>query len=539
MKSRKKAFGLGRALSLATVCLTFNQTVFAQAAAADTEPTDTEVDLPGDEEAPAEETPDPFAEAPTAEPTEPADPAQPAAEPEPAAAVEPPAEEPPAAAPDSATATATVKAPGDADAEKKAKAAAGSADWGILQLDLLETPWTAYPGTQVRGITYGSLFRTFHGMQWPYMPKSMDTEKPTLQIGWSGGIWNDLSNARIDADPSLSGANVNDLDRWRTQTRATLRMTPTLNVKNGWFVQGNAEIVLQGDMVASNASGGVLVNTDDLWVRFGKWDLFDITVGRFQTWEIANHYGMALDYATLEREGAWIPGSSIPKPTDGYGLDYFWDRQNYALGGYALHVYPTKWLRGELAGHIGAGTGNAGSPKQFDVRPSAIFDIGWLKVKGGYEYGIAAPTDKSQPMRDRRNGWGVATQFVFAPYVDFGASFARGYQDIVDARDLPDLAASNTAQTVGGFVNVSPGHEPLVLGAGAFLKEWENMRPRTDGSVDINKQWLLYGAVQYTLWKQLYLKLVVSHASNKVDNYNAGEYVNNALSTRFRVEFLF
>ena len=67
---------------------------------------------------------------------------------------------------------------------------------------------------------------------------------------------------------------------------------------------------------------------------------------------------MGLDQNTLERSGAWIVSSSLPRPTDGYGLTYFWDRQDYLLGGYAAHVYPTKFLRGELLGHIGAG----GSP---------------------------------------------------------------------------------------------------------------------------------------------------------------------------------
>jgi len=412
--------------------------------------------------------------------------------------------------------------------------------WPVKQLSIVETPWTAYPSQHIRGLTYGSLWRTFHGEQWPYMPKVEETDAPTLQIGWSGSIWNDLSFTHIDVDPSRNEADQN---RWNTQTRATLRMTPTLNVKNGWFVQGNAEAVVQGDMIASNASGGVLATTDDLWIRAGKWRVFDLQVGRFQGWEIANHFGMALDWATLERQGAWVLGTSITKPTDGYGLDYFWDRQNYLLGGYAVHVYPTKWLRGELLGHIGAGNGAVPSPSQFDLRPSAIMDIGWLKLKAGYEFGKATPQDAATLGEDQKNGWGASAQMVFAPYVEFGGSLARGYQDILDARDLPDLAASNTVQSVGGFVNVSPGHEPLLFGAGLFLKEWENFRPRPDGAggtkVDTNRQWLLYGAVQYTLWRQLYLKLVVSHASNQGDYNNGGYYVNNALSGRLRVELLF
>lgn len=57
--------------------------------------------------------------------------------------------------------------------------------------------------------------------------------------------------------------------------------------------------------------------------------------------------------------------------------------------------------------------------------------------------------------------------------------------------------------------------------------------------VDTNAQRLMFGAVQYTLWERLLLKLVVSHASNSVENFNAGIYTNEALSFRFRSQLLF
>ncbi|HXS18546.1 MAG TPA: hypothetical protein VN764_15215 [Polyangiaceae bacterium] len=515
MISRKNTFGLGKALSLAAVCLTVNAPVWAQdeaAPAADPSldaslgaSTDgsTDAALTTTEPAAVEPAPEPVAEP---APVEPAPPAEPVAEKKEEAA------------------------PTKADTKE---ATAPDNSWGIKQLQIVQTPWSAYPSAYTRGITYGSLWRTFHGQQWPYMP-STDKEK-NLQIGFGGYIWNDVNNARIEVDPVLGAGDQN---RWTTQTRGLLRMTPTLNVGKGWFVQGNAEFVVQGDM-RPDPTSGVLATTDDVWLRFGKWDLFDITVGRFQGWEIANHYGMGLDWATLERQGAWVVGSTLPKPTDGYGLDYFWDRQNFLLGGYALHVYPFKWLRGELLAHIGSGSGNAETPYQFDLRPSAIFDIGFLKIKGGYEFGIAKPQDANKVSQDRRNGWGVAAQVVLAPWVEFGGSFARGYQDVLDSFGLADLAASNTVQGWGGFLNVSPGWEPLVLGGGFFWKSYENFYLSGSGDVDKNDQMLLYGAAQYNLWRQFYIKLVISHASNKGQNTKNGEYINNSLSSRLRLEYLF
>jgi len=434
----------------------------------------------------------------------------------------------------STSATATVSAPEPPATEPAAP------ETGAKILAVEQLPASAYPSVQVRGLANGSLARTFHGQQWPYMPGLED--RHSLQIGLSGYVWNDLSNTRIDADASLRNSSITDQNRWTTQTRGVLRVTPTYNAKKGWFAQANAEFVVQGDMSRPIAAETV-TTTDDLWVRVGKWNLVDVTVGRFQGWEIANHYGMALDLNTLERLGAYHTKVTIP-PTDGYGLTYFWDRQDKTLGGYALHVYPTKFLRGEVLGHAGAGASpNANNPYQADVRPSAIFDIGFLKLKAGYEYGVMRSQYAGEEQRESRNGYGFAAQVVLDPYVELGGSFGRGFQDVIDNFGDANLEASNTVQTVGGFLNGSPGHEPLVLGVGAFLNSWENFRVDQNigehqGKVDTNDQWLLFGAVQYTLWTRLNLKFVVSSASNKVENYR-NNYVNNALSGRFRAELLF
>ncbi|HEY7372558.1 MAG TPA: hypothetical protein VIF57_10400, partial [Polyangia bacterium] len=40
----------------------------------------------------------------------------------------------------------------------------------ITEVGLQRLPASAYPEWQTRGLTHGSLWLTFHGMQWPYMP---------------------------------------------------------------------------------------------------------------------------------------------------------------------------------------------------------------------------------------------------------------------------------------------------------------------------------------------------------------------------------
>jgi hypothetical protein len=503
MTSRRNGLGLGVALSFASLC--FGAPALAQD---DSAPALTPA---GNEDAAK------LADAPAGTPAD-----EPAKEPEKAAKeVKSPEPLPPP--------TATTASGTSVEREKTVSLAG-----------LEELPGSAYPSAEIRGIKYGSLWLTFHGQQWPYMP--LIEGGPGLRIGFSGSIWNDLSYTHIAVDSRLGATNLNNQNRWTTQTRGVLRVTPTYNAKGGWFAQGNGEFVIHGDM-RPDPSTGVLGSTDDLWVRVGKWDVFDVTVGRFQGWEIANHYGMGLDQNTLERAGAWLVSSSLPKPTDGYGLSYFWDRQDYLLGAYAAHVYPTKYLRGELLGHLGAGNSTS-NPYQMDVRPAAIFDVGYVKLKAGLEYGKAIPQDVKLQVRDSRNGYGFAAQFVLAPYVEFGGSFARGFEDVLDKNGQPDLNGSNTVQTYGGFLNASPGYEPLVFGFGAFENNKKDLRVDGNtgphqGKVDTNDQLEIFGAVQYTLWEQLYFKFVLSHASNHVEDFQVGTYTNNALSGRFRVMLLF
>jgi hypothetical protein len=93
-------------------------------------------------------------------------------------------------------------------------------------------------------------------------------------------------------------------------------------------------------------------------------------------------------------------------------------------------------------------------------------------------------------------------------------------------------------------LNVSPGHEPLVFGFGAFKNHFEDFRIDTNtgphhGKVDTNDQTLFFGAAQYTVWDQLYFKFVVSHASNTGEHYKDGVYTNTGLGARLRVMLLF
>ena len=51
-------------------------------------------------------------------------------------------------------------------------------------------------------------------------------------------------------------------------------------------------------------------DTDDLWLRIGQWNKWDLQFGRFEGWEVF-HLGMGLDQNTFERQGAFGPGDAF------------------------------------------------------------------------------------------------------------------------------------------------------------------------------------------------------------------------------------
>ena len=120
-------------------------------------------------------------------------------------------------------------------------------------------PASAYPEPKVRGIAGGSLALTFHGLQWPYYPKT--------GIGVGGSAWIDTSYEKI-----TRGNNHPDAVYWRPQGRFVLRVTPTYAAGN-FFVQAQAELVANNDQTINHPS---VADTDDLWVRVGEWNAWDV-----------------------------------------------------------------------------------------------------------------------------------------------------------------------------------------------------------------------------------------------------------------------
>jgi hypothetical protein len=447
-------------------------------------------------------------------------------------------EEPTAAAGTTADAPAAPAASDDDPERQRVVAAVG--------LELV--PSSGYPEPYVRGIAGGSLRSLFHGLQWPQLPYIAGG--PKTRLGFSGGGWVDTSYRSSEAGLADQGTDY-DRVQWLQQSRFVLRATPTYSLESGWFVQGQAELVANSDVPSANQ----LVDTDDLWIRAGKWDVFDIHVGRFQGWEIY-HLGMGLDLNTFERAGA-VSGTNTPVGL--YGVNYFWDRPSGA-GNIAAHLFPTDFLRIELLGRFGALSSGLNLAS---VRPVGIVDFGFVKFKVGAEYGKQTRPERGDPVCDAsgncrdpfpqyrtERGAGASLQFVLAPYAEAGFSYATALVDARTQLDTPDLAATNDTTSYGGFLNVSvsgpvtfgdPGD--LVIGGGIHSTKQNNelVNPTT-GKNNYYTHSQMFAAVQYTLWQRLAIKVVYAHASagfHPLSDTTPVEYDNTATSYRLRVAYDF
>lgn len=403
----------------------------------------------------------------------------------------------------------------------------------------------SYPG-KLRGIYGGSLWLepSFNGLQWPYMAKS--------GVGVSGSIWVDSGYEKISREAARSPST----QMYLQQGRAVLRVTPTYT-SGRFFIQGQVELVGNQCQVAGNVClQASTFDTDDLWVRVGYWNLVDLKVGRFEGWELY-HTGMGLDINTLERLGAQRNGTPAPadlQTPNYYGVNYLHDRPSAGLGvGYvALHVYPSEILRFEMLGELGTDNSTQDGQNYLGVRPSAILDIGWLKIKAGAEYekvtkGTQVFDSNTNALIDSkakrtRKGVGGCVLLVLDPAIEFGANIGAGQQFFAPG-DQGIASATSPSQTtsVGGFVNFSPV-KLWLIGAGVnWTTQYDTFYASGSADPDYMAHLQGFGAVQYLLAKQLFIKAVFGYARAdfKPSDKSIQTWSNYMYSARVRLMYLY
>ncbi len=407
-----------------------------------------------------------------------------------------------------------------------------------FEIGVMRLPGSAYPEPKPRGIQGGSLWSTMQGLQWPYMP--MRKGSPALMVGVSGFAWVDPSYAKV----TTTEDNASDETTWRTQGRFGLRVTPTYSM-NEWFVQAQAEFIANSEQVNTNTvepDDGLDADesefhaaepvTDDLWVRVGQWNKWDVQLGRYQGWEVY-HFGMGLDLHTFEREGAVLrAGSALPPSIYGVTFGYYRD----SVGNLAAHLYPTDFLRFELLGKFGSQSDR----NTIGGRPVGIVDLGFIKFKLGGEYIKETETRESDSREFERRGMGAALQGVFAPYLEAGINGAIGLVDALDSQGVVDVEGTYTTYSYGGFANFRV-IDRLIVGGGGNLTWFENIHEDANGRVGEFDHLQVFGAVQYALFDQLTLKLVGNYARARFapTSTPAPPYENTMLSGRLRASVCF
>jgi hypothetical protein len=404
---------------------------------------------------------------------------------------------------------------------------------------------SAYPG-QLRGIYGGSMWLepSFNGLQWPYMKKS--------GVGGSGSIWVDSGYEKISRGP----ANSPNTTMLLQQARAVLRVTPTYT-DGKFFIQGQVELVGNQCQTTSPTCTTVgTFDTDDLWIRFGSWNKWDLKVGRFEGWEIY-HTGMGLDINTLERLGAKnygvnSPDTNIDAP-DFYGVNYLHDRPSAGMGvGYvAFHGYLSQALRVELLGELG--TENVSSTTGHNYwggRPAAILDLGWIRFKAGAEYEKATVGTQETiggvkvdyPYKRTRKGFGGSVQFVFDPHVEFGGNMAHGSvfeTDLISGSGLGTGSYDTTS--LGGFLNARLSSLWMFGGGVNFTYRYDSFYNNGSPNPDYTGHLQAFGAIQYLMARQLFVKVVLGYARAdfQTSDQSIPIYSNYMYSGRVRLMYLY
>jgi hypothetical protein len=428
----------------------------------------------------------------------------------------------PAPAPGTSTASPSVEG-GQPGPQKQGPIASPEEPAEVPPAVVQQLPASAYPEPVIRGLYGGPLWLDMQGLQWPYTSRT--------GIGLSGYGWIDNMYRLI----RLGGNQPSDhTTKLFQQGRFLLRVTPTYT-NGSWFVQAQSEVVANKDQYVADANSNNFIGADDVWVRTGTWQEWDLTVGRFQAFDVYP-LGMGLDLNSDERLGAF--DATNPTAQSLYAVDFLLYRPP-GPGNIALHLYPMTFLRFELLGQYG----NTGGENEVGGRPAVIFDVGWLKIRGALEYKYLFAQDPSPGAKDteKYRGGGGSVQLVVAPWVEFGVNGGYNVSDV--ANPLKNLEKSGNQYSFGGFIDTTPipSNRSLMIGAGGNYTSFHdlNMNAST-GDYDRSTNLQAYVAVQYLFYKQLFVKVVGSYAKSHFANeLSPMPYDDDMLAVRVRLMYLY
>ncbi len=354
-----------------------------------------------------------------------------------------------------------------------------------------------------------------------YVPRGLQSPLRDDGVHLGGDIWIDTgyqsTHRELESEP--------DLHFWLMKGRFMLDVTATYTWRERFFVQAKGQILAFVEDIRNNQ----FLDTDDAWVRFGMWDLWDIQIGRFEKWRVY-HKGEGFERDTLEHLGAF-DGPRM------YEVNYAFYRQD-GFGQVAAHLYPLSWLRFEL----GSVFGNEMGFNSVGVRPAGIVDFGWLRVKLAGEYRRLEHQEEGRKEWETRRGIGGSVAFYYdEPHrvvrVQVGLNAAYGYIDKVNPFGEVDERGSPDTLSLGGFLNV--GLWSAVVGFGYnHTIQGDRQHRETIESRFVHKQ--LFASLRHHIFvRRLTAKLVFSWAEADLRPAVGNQRLNEMYSIRLRMAMVF
>lgn len=317
-----------------------------------------------------------------------------------------------------------------------------------------------------------------------------------------------------------------DLQFWLMQGRVMLDLTAT-RTYHRFFAQAKAQILAHVEEIP----GDEQIDTDDAWIRFGIWDLFDIQFGRFEAWEVY-HKGEGLERDTLEDKGA-ADGPDI------YEVNYAFYRQD-GFGQLAAHLYATPWLRFEIASVFGNELGF----NSIGVRTAGILDQNWMKLKLAAEYRKLDHQEEGRKQWEEKRGFGGSLQFNLGDAGDvvraqFGVNGAYGVVDRVDAFGKVDEKGSPDTLSMGGFLNLGLYTAVLGFGYNHTLEGDRQWNSETDVEGEFAHQQFFASLRHPIVVQWLTAKLVFAWAKADLQPAVDNHRINDMYSVRLRLYMTF
>ena len=351
-----------------------------------------------------------------------------------------------------------------------------------------------------------------------YVPHGRQSPLRDDGLHLGGDMWIDTGyeqRARgLDSEP--------DHELWLMQGRFMVDLSATRTWRR-FFAQAKGQILAHVDEI----QGSEHIDTDDAYIRFGMWDLWDFQLGRFEGWEVY-HKGEGLERDTLEDQGAF-DGPDI------YEINYAFYRQS-GFGQAALHVYPFDWLRFEVASVFGNELGF----NTVGVRPVGIVDLGVLRLKLAGEYRRMKNQEEGRKQWEEKRGAGGGFQVALEDLLpllslQFGGNAAYGVVDRVDPFGKVDERGSPDTLSLGGYMNI--GVSSAVVGLG-YNHTIEGDRQRNDQSDRegrfVHQQ--AFGSLRHPIvFPWLSAKLVVAWARADLEPAFDNARQNDMFSVRLRL----